>query len=92
VSRDASRESKAVKHSLHDASSKGRAAELTHIARNRDTASDDGIIINDHVFVFILNAFLDRISGLSENGFPDVGVYRHESWEKSDLAFWCLGQ
>ncbi len=43
-------ESKAIEHSLHDTSSEGRAAELTHVARNRDTASDNRVIVDYHIY------------------------------------------
>jgi len=71
----ASGKTKAVEHSLYYAGSEGRAAKLTHVAGNRDITSDDRIVVDDHIFILILHAFLNRIGGLSKNGFPDVGVY-----------------
>jgi len=86
----ASRETKAIKHSLYYAGRKRRAAQLTHVAGNGYITSDHGIVVDNHIFILILYAFLNCIGRLSENGFPDVGMYRHEDWEKPDLAFGCL--
>jgi len=42
-------ETKTIKHSLHYAGRKGRAAQLTHVAGYRDIASDYWFVIDDHV-------------------------------------------
>jgi len=42
---------KAVEHSLYYAGSEGRAAQLTHITGNGDIASNDRIVVDNHIFV-----------------------------------------
>jgi hypothetical protein len=44
-------EAKAIEHGLYYACSKGRTAQLTHIAGNGDIASDDRIVVDNHVCV-----------------------------------------
>jgi hypothetical protein len=45
----------AVKHSLYYAGRKRRAAQLTHVAGNRDIMSDYRVVIDDHIcFVLVL--------------------------------------
>lgn len=41
---------KAIEHSLYYAGSEGRAAQLTHVAGNGDIASNDRIVVDDHIF------------------------------------------
>jgi hypothetical protein len=42
---------KTVEHSLYYAGSEGGAAQLTHVAGNGDIASNDWIVVDDHIFV-----------------------------------------
>jgi hypothetical protein len=44
-------EAKAIEHSLYYACRKGRTAQLTHIAGNGDIASDDRIVVDDHIYI-----------------------------------------
>ena len=89
--RDPCRKPSSITSSLNNPRHERSAVQLAHLLGNADILVDQRFIVYDHVLVWALVGFLERISGSGEEVFPhdiDDEVEQGDDVEGAELCSW----
>lgn len=80
-----------IAHAFDDAGDKSGAVQLADFLGDADEAVDQGLVVDDHVFILLLRALLERICGAVEEGTPDGAMHELKQLENTGGSSGCSG-